>query len=172
MTPAAMNIHTCPICCPSCQLDQFRKHGCYTRKGFHSTEYGATVEVSVPRYRCLNPRCKRATFSILPAGVLRLCRFRWNDLLSVRQALAAGTSGRHLARVWHVGAAVIYRAQAELATMRAWIAPQHQELTNGKPARAFATMVMRVIGKIGRLELLRRWYCHRYPQRAFCHKTG
>jgi hypothetical protein len=104
--------------------------------------------------------------------VLRLCRFRWNDLLSVRQALAAGTSGRHLARVWHVGAAVIYRAQAELATMRAWIAPQHQELTNGKPARAFATMVMRVIGKIGRLELLRRWYCHRYPQRAFCHKTG
>jgi hypothetical protein len=56
--------------------------------------------------------------------------------------------------------------------MRAWIAPQHQELTNGKPARAFATMVMRVIGKIGRLELLRRWYCHRYPQRAFCHKTG
>jgi transposase-like protein len=100
VTPAAMNIHTCPICCPSCQLDQFRKHGCYTRKGFHSTEYGATVEVSVPRYRCLNPRCKRATFSILPAGVLRLCRFRWDDLLSVRQALAAGTSGRHLARVW------------------------------------------------------------------------
>jgi hypothetical protein len=33
-------------------------------------------------------------------------------------------------------------------------------------------MVMRVIGKIGRLELLRRWYCHRYPLRAFCHKTG
>lgn len=172
MTPAAMNIHTCPICCPACHQDRFRKHGCYTRKGFHSTEYGATVEVSVPRYRCLNPRCKRATFSILPAGVLRLCRFRWRDLLSVRHALAAGTSGRYLARMWHVGAAVIYRLQAELAAMGSWIATQHREVTDSAPERAFTAMVKGVFGTIGRLELLQRWYYHRYPKRALCRKTG
>lgn len=171
MTPAAMNIHPCPTSCPSCHVCCTRKHGAYIRKGFHTKNGGTAPVVSVQRYRCLNPRCKRATFSILPAGVLRLCRFRWNDLLSVRQALAMGASGLHLARVWHVGAAVIYRVQGEVASMRAWVESQHQELTDGEPAGGFATMVTRLICKIGRLELQHRWCCHRYPLRAFPHKT-
>ena len=168
MTPAAMNIHKCPPTCPSCHACCTRKHGQYTRNGFHSTKSTATVKVTVPRYRCLNPRCKRVTFSILPPGVLPFCRFRWKDLLSIRQALDAGQNAYHLAcHVWHVGLGVIGRTRTRLASMLEWVEARYRELTDGMPAAEFERMVNHIMRKIGRLELLRRWCCHSYSQRAF-----
>lgn len=170
--PPLMNIHKYPVRCPACHQRSSRKHGAYVRKGFHAPHGATAPAVRVPRYRCLNPACRRTTFSLLPEGVLPLCRFRWSDLLSVWHALAAGTNACHLARhVWHVGLGVIVRTRALLARMQLWTQARYREITDGMPGGEFETMVKHIIGKIGRLELLRRWYRHRYAGAPRC-KSG
>lgn len=125
----------------------------------------------VLRYICLNPDCPVRTFSVLPHKVLRYCRFLWDDLLAVQGDLAAGKSVAHIAQLWHVGEGVILRAQELLISLGSWVEQQHQEITDGKPARPLELMVKIIIGKLGRLALIHRWYRHRY-QRRFLAKWG
>jgi hypothetical protein len=123
--------------------------------------------MSIQRYLCLNPDCPRCTFSILPPNIMRFCRFFWTDLVVLKIALDAGVvAPRRLAKnVWHVGKGVILRASALLKSLCAWVAVLHQELTTGKPQRDFGLMVKIITAKLGRIELVWRWYRHRYPLR-------
>ena len=173
-----MNIPICPlqkkatgrdrITCPGCHTSRYRKHGSYVRKGFHFQKYGVPILVSVLRYLCLNPECPKCTFSVLPPMVMRYCRFFWPCLLSVKGALDAGSSCYHVAHhVWHVSWAVIQRAAVLVQRLGPWVNGLHQELTNGGPARELELMVKIVTAKIGRLELVHRWYRHRYPRRFY-----
>lgn len=160
------------IRCPNCHFAQYRRHGCYTRKGFHAPNHVVVLPVKISRYLCLNPACPRCTFSILPPDVMRYCRFFWTGLLAVKAALAAGAAPKRLAKnVWNVGKKVILRAAALLDCLSPWIAGLHQELTAGRPARELACMVKIITAKLGRCELTWRWYRHRYPLR-FSDKNG
>lgn len=155
-----------PFACPSCRWRSFRRHGCYVRKGFHAPNHAVALTVKVPRYRCLNPDCGRCTFSVLPRYVLPYCRFYWFYLLSVRDCLSRGSTVYHLARhVWHVSWAVLVRALALLRGMGTWVEQLHRELTDGAPAQEPERMVKSITARIGRHELVQRWYRHRYPSR-------
>lgn len=127
--------------------------------------------VLVQRFRCLNQECKRCTFSVLPPMVLRYSRFFWPCLLALGQALASGSSMYHQARyVWHVERQVIVRAAALLDRLDTWVGGQYQEVTDGAQACELGFMVKIVTRKLGRIELIDRWYRHRYPLR-FSHKN-
>ena len=96
---------------------------------------------------------------------MRYCRSFWSDLLAVKQSLAAGISAYRLARhVWHVGRGVIVRAAALLQDMAVWVAQLHQELTDGAAVRGLGLMVKLATHKLGRVELVERWYRHHYPR--------
>jgi hypothetical protein len=171
-----MKITNCPlksvnnlyeiVLCPGCRSPVCRKHGFYLRKGFHTQKYGTPIIIVVPRYRCLNPECPRCTFSVLPPMVMRYCRFFWPCLIALYQTLAGGATPYHLARyVWHVGREVILRAATLLRRLCPWVERLYREITDGNAARDTASMVKAVTAKIGRLELVERWYRHRYPLR-------
>lgn len=154
------------VACPGCGWPSCRRHGCYVRKGFHAPNRAMAIPIKVPRYRCCNPDCARRTFSILPPFVMPYCRFYWFYLLALRDSWAGGKTSYHLARhVWHVGRVVIVRAIALLRQVGAWIEELHRELTDGWPTRQLARMVKFITAKLGRIELVRRWYHHRYPLR-------
>ena len=173
--PAAMNIPNCParranglVSCPGCHLCQCRKHGFYLRKGFHAKNGAVAIPVWIPRYRCLNPECPRCTFSILPPMVMRYCRFFWPCLLTLSGNLDAGVSPSHLSeQVWHVGRGVILRAAALMDRLGPWVERLHREITDGKPMRRLELMVKIIAAKLGRPELVERWYRHRYPSRFY-----
>jgi len=124
------------------------------------------LPVRVPRYRCLNPDCRRRTFSVLPPNVLPYCRFYWLYLLSLKESLSGGATLNSLAQqVWHVGWAVIARGTALLRRMEVWVEQLHRELTDGGPGQELCRMVKIVTGVLGPCELVQRWYRHRYPLR-------
>jgi len=124
--------------------------------------------MKVQRFLCLNKECSRCTFSVLPPMVLRYCRFFWPCLLALEQALATGSTPYHQAQhVWHVGWGVIVRARALLNRLTPWVEELHRELTDGGRVRGLGSMVQIITRKLGRIELLDRWYRHRYPLR-FC----
>ena len=96
---------------------------------------------------------------------MRYCRFFWSALVAVKQSLAAGISAYWLARhVWHVGRGVIVRAAALLRDMAVWVAQLHQELTDGAAVHDLGQMVKIATHKLGRVELVERWYRHHYPR--------
>jgi hypothetical protein len=100
------------------------------------------------------------------------CRFFWTYLLEVGRAQADGSTLSHLARhLWHVGRRVIGRAKALLEIITLWVEQLHRELTDGEAARELGLMVKIITAKLGRRELVNRWYRHRYPRRFF-DKTG
>ena len=157
----------CPVVCPVCRHSRCRRHGTYVRRGFHAPNHAAARPVRVLRYRCLNPDCRRRTFSILPPFVLPYCRFHWSSLRALRLSLSRGVSIRHLARhVWHVTRAVIVRAAALLAQVDHWVEGLHREVSDGQPGEGLERMVKTIIAKIGYPELVFRWYRHRYFLRA------
>lgn len=170
-----MNILVCPlqhptdpvpVFCPGCHSHDFRKHGVYTRKGFHIRGAVATIPLVVQRYCCRNVDCPRSTFSVLPPQVLRYCRFFWPCFLAVKKALSDGQTCYHLARhVWHVGREVIRRASAQFERMSRWIGELHRETSEGGTVRDVELMVKIITRKIGSSELSNRWYRHRYHQR-------
>jgi len=170
-----MNITFCPlqyanaavsISCPTCHTTRYRRHGAYSRKGFHTLNDVVAIPMTVQRYRCLNTECPRCTFSILPPHVMRYSRFFWPCLLALRQALAIGLTPYHQAKhVWQVGRGVIVRAAALLNQLAPWVEELHQELTDGGQVRKLRFMVKIIIRKLGRIELVDRWYRHRYPLR-------
>ena len=174
--PATMNItyrslkntsDHAQITCPRCKTRQVCKHGTYQRKGFHARGRIMSVTRTVKRYRCKNPLCTCCTFSVLPPGTLRYCRFSCPGLIALKEALRAGASPYHLARyVWHVGREVITRAAAQFARLTSFIASLHQELTDGAIALPdFVLLVNVITEKIGMVELNFRWYRHRYGAR-------
>jgi hypothetical protein len=98
---------------------------------------------------------------------MRYCRFFWPDLLAVERSLATGTSAYRLARyVWGVGRGVIVRAAAMLQDMTGWVTQLHRELTDGAARESLGLMVKLATDKLGRIELIQRWYHHCYPLRA------
>ena len=153
--------------CPWCHGDLYRKHGFYVRKGFHAPNCAAAIPVKVQRHLCLNPQCRRCTFSILPDGVLCYCRFFWPYLLALNRALREGMTPYRLARhLWHVGRRVILRAAALLKSLEHWMAALYQELTDGRIASGLDGMMRFIADAIGWSEFERRWYRHRYPRRV------
>lgn len=159
------------IFCPACHGTIYRSHSSYVRKGFHRQNKAWVIEIQVQRYLCLNEDCPRCTFSVLPPMVLPYCRFFWPGLLTLRQALASGSTPYCLARhVWHVGRRVIIRAAALLDRLDAWVGQLYQEISDGGQVRELGSIVKVIIGKISRIELVGRWYRHRYPTR-FSHKN-
>jgi hypothetical protein len=98
--------------------------------------------------------------------VLRYCRFFWPSLLAIKKALASGSTPYYLAQhVWYVGRRVIVRAAALLDRLDTWCGQLYQEVTDGAPACELGFMVKIVTRKLGRIELVDRWYRHRYPRR-------
>jgi hypothetical protein len=115
--PVIMNINFCPlhyadessnvvVVCPTCHSDQCPKHGCYIRKGFHTLNKSTSLPTPIQRHRCLNPECKRRTFSVLPPMVLRYCRFFWPCLQVIWNELKCHSIS-HIARIWNVDRRVI-----------------------------------------------------------------
>jgi len=159
------------ISCPACHCTLCRSHSSYSRKGFHRQSKASVIEIRVQRYLCLNEDCPRCSFSVLPPMVLPYCRFFWPSLLVLRQALASGSTFYHLAQhVWYVGRRVIVRAAALLNRLDKWVGQLYQEVSDGVQAGELGFMVKIVTRKLGRIELIDRWYCHRYPKR-FSHKN-
>ena len=98
--------------------------------------------------------------------VMPYCRFCLLYLFSIKQALARGFTLYHLARhVWHVGWAVILRTATLLERFELWVVALHRELTNGAPVCELGQMVKISTMKLGRIELIQRWYRHQYPLR-------
>ena len=126
--PSQKNTKDCArITCPRCKTRQLCKHGTYQRKGFHVRGRIMSVTRTVKRYRCKNPLCSCCTFSVLPSGTLRYCRFSCSGLLALKEALRSGASPYHLARhVWHVGREVITRAGAQLERLTSFIASSEE----------------------------------------------
>jgi hypothetical protein len=124
------------------------------------------IPVIVPRYRCLNPECPRNTFSVLPPLVLRYNRFFWPCLLAVKMYLDQGVTPYHLARyTWMVGRRVIVRAAAYLKHLEKWIRAIYREATDAEWHGELEYMVKVTTRKIGLIELVDRWYRHRYSRR-------
>ena len=98
---------------------------------------------------------------------MRYSRFLWPNLLAIQREIAAGVTPYHLARyVWRVGRLVIVRAQALMSRLAFWVEALHQEIFDGRAVRELALMVKFITLHLGRLELLQRWYRHRYPLRS------
>ena len=158
--------NTCRFRCPGCHCFLYRKHGFYVRKGFHAPNCAVAIPVKVQRFLCCNPQCRRCTFSVLPALVLRYCRFFWPYLLAIKRDMCAGSTPYRLARhVWHVGRRVIVRAAALLRNLMPWVSGLYQELTGGRVGDSVEAIVECVTDEIGLFEFAQRWYRHRYPLR-------
>ena len=151
--------------CPYCKTSHCRKHGFYTRKGFHGS-CAIVLPMPVQRYRCLNKECSHRTFSVLPPMVMRYCRFFWPCLLSVWASTASGVRDHCLAGIWKVGRHVILRAVALKDSLWPWVRKLYRELTSGGPVRSLERMVKIITAIIGQDELRSRWYCHRYSRRV------
>jgi hypothetical protein len=153
------------IFCPRCHQTGCPYLGRYFRKGFHRKNPSDVIVVAVSRYLCLNPACEQRTFSVLPSHVLPYCRFFWPSLLRIMRGLAAGIVPSYLSQLWHVSRRVIIRAATLLGRMDMWIGQVHQEVCDGGERGGFEAIVETVLGKLGRVELTNRWYCHYYPGR-------
>jgi hypothetical protein len=151
--------------CPDCHFI-CGKHGFYVRKGFHREPGKRAVRIAIIRYRCKEPGCKRCTFSVLPPLVLPYCRFIWRDLLRVEAGYLGGESRYSLACAWKVDWGVLGRATALLEQMRRWVGDQYREVMDGAAAAGLGGMVRLLVARLGRAELVGRWYRHRYPRRA------
>jgi hypothetical protein len=67
--------------------------------------------------------------------------------------------------VWHIGREVVLRAATLLRRLCPWVERLYREITDGNAVRDTAFMVKVVTAKLGRFELVERWYRHRYPHR-------
>jgi hypothetical protein len=97
--------------------------------------------------------------------VLRYTRFFWPSLPAIQKALAIGSTPYSLAKVWNVSRQVIVRAKALLEQMNTWVGQLYQEVTDGGQPDELKSMVKIIIRKLGHIELVDRWYGHRYPAR-------
>ena len=87
------------IGCPDCgELIRWVRHGRYWRY-----RPGGRDLIAVPRFRCLNRKCERATFSVLPHPCLRYKRHTlafYTVLLRVLMAMTVGRLARSLGKSW------------------------------------------------------------------------
>lgn len=153
------------VVCPHCRSTQCKLHGYYTRKGFH----GRCVPrepVVVLRFRCLDRECLHCTFSVLPPMVLRYTRFFWPCFLMMQREMAAGETAYRQAHHWKVGWGVIRRIRRLKDVLEPWIDRLFREMFDGLLlGSTFERKVKRLIDKLGRLELVHRWYRHHYAAR-------
>lgn len=159
------------ITCPRCHHHHTSKHGSYCRKGFHILNKFFKMPLVIPRYRCLNPDCRVCTFSALPCGVLRYCRFSYPGLLQVKNSLSCGIRPCRLAHlVWNVSTAVIKRAEAEITRMDTWIKVICREISDGGAIAGFSAGVKFLTRNMAVIDLTERYGYHRYPHRLACAK--
>ena len=156
------------ITCPTCRSSRSRKHGSYTRTSFHGQQDPAVaLPVQIPRYRCLNPECRRCTFSILPEQVLRYCRFCLPSLLIIHLNHSAGMSLYQLIKIWRIGRGVLKRALAMIDRFIPWICDLYRELFDGQPAqrKPVGVTIRRINLRLGWSEIVECWYRRHYPGR-------
>jgi transposase len=87
--------------CRSCQTSTVRRHGSYRRRVHHGALEGRpiVVEIEVTRYRCDNPACELATFTLeIPTLARRRAR-RTPAMRATLEALARAGGGRMGARL-------------------------------------------------------------------------
>ncbi len=96
------------IICPGCgECHRLTKWGHYTRYLFHGED-----TIRIQRFRCLNSRCPRFTFSILPHPLLPIVRLPLCLILSLCSMYQKGDSIAELARTSGKSWSVIRRALA------------------------------------------------------------
>lgn len=158
-----------PVKCPRCQFCHIRKYSSYTRKGFYVLKETPKIPMIIKRYRCLNPDCNVCTFSVLPCGVLRYCRFFYPGLLQVKNALSSEISFYKLARyVWHLRTRVIKRAAGEISRIGIWVTCTFREISDGGTVQGFNAAVKYLTHNMGSVDLTERYGY--YPHRLACAK--
>jgi len=105
------------IKCPSCGEDRcFHGHGSYLRH--HVLGCG---QEAIPRFKCLNPLCRRKTFSILPFPFLRWVRHKLNHLLILLVCFSNQNGVSALARWWDRSRPVIRCALGHASQLKGLI---------------------------------------------------
>jgi hypothetical protein len=173
-TVRVMNIPRCqtprPRKSPACRYCGGTKcwlHGHYFRKGVHSKRNRrTTVVVSVQRYLCRNPSCGR-TFSVLPRGLLPICRFGFRDLVRVCKMLSAGATVYAVAKVCGIAQQPIARVRARLAEVHRWFTGLCRELTDGAGVSGLDHQARVIVARYGWQRFQHLWSRRFYPQRLW-----
>ena len=105
------------IKCPECgERVRIWGHGSYGRFAL-----AGTYQVAVPRFRCLEQRCLRRTFSILPFPFLRVVRHSLCTLMVLAMIILKGEKSKSaLARELKVGRRSLNRAYAKGIEVMEW----------------------------------------------------
>ena len=105
------------IKCPECgERVRIWGHGSYGRYAL-----GGTYQVAVPRFRCLEQRCPRNTFSILPFPFLRVVRHSLCTLMVLAMIVLKGEKNKSaLAREHELGRRSLQRALAKGIEVEDW----------------------------------------------------
>jgi len=103
--------------CPECgERDRIWGHGSYQRYAL-----AASHQVAVPRFRCLQPRCPRKTFSILPFPFLRVVRHSLCTLMVLATLFVNGPTNKSArARELGIGRRSFNRALAKATDVMGW----------------------------------------------------
>lgn len=112
-TQSTIEVHahsmTTRASCPACHRVSDRIHSYYSRtmKDLPSVEFSMQLQLSVPRFRCLNAKCKRATFSepldrLAPKHAQRTRRF--SDACYTLGLALGGEAGQRAAHKLHLPA--------------------------------------------------------------------
>lgn len=102
---AKQNLNT-EIICPRCgERRNLIKWGFYTRYLFHNDD-----TIRVQRFRCLNTRCPRSTFSILPHPLLPFVRMPLCFIMTLLSLYQKGCSVADLSRKSAKSWAVVRRS--------------------------------------------------------------
>jgi len=103
--------------CPECgERDRIWGHGSYQRYAL-----AASHQVAVPRFRCLQPRCPRNTFSILPFPFLRVVRHSLCTLMVLAVMFSQAQKSKSAwARELAIGRRSLHRALAKATAVRVW----------------------------------------------------
>lgn len=103
--------------CPECgERNRIWGHGSYQRYAL-----AASHQVTVPRFRCLQPRCPRNTFSILPFPFLRIVRHSLCTLMVLAMTLSHGQKSKSAwARELGIGRRSLDRALTKATHVMAW----------------------------------------------------
>jgi ssDNA-binding Zn-finger/Zn-ribbon topoisomerase 1 len=112
---------TPPVACPACgERDCIIKHGFYQRYTFTGEDL-----TRIQRFRCLNRRCPRCTFSCLPHPFLPIMRLPlcalWAIVAMVEKDSATIAA---VARAWRKTWITAKRALACARRLRRWIAAE------------------------------------------------
>jgi hypothetical protein len=107
------------IKCPECgERIRIWGHGSYERYALAGVD-----RVVIPRFRCLKPRCRRKTFSILPFPFLRVLRHSFCTLMVLAMTFSQAQKSKSAwARELKLGRRSLDRALAKGKEVMGWFA--------------------------------------------------